>query len=408
MERVILGLLVAGSILVSPAQAARFKRECIVISGPVNLHESPGGKILRPIPDQSTMFAEELDSKTGDGWIRVRAFADRASKSIRCSNSEDGPDGPVSGWIPRPSRKEVTRAQAMEIDRLGFLQGWMSTSNDYSDPERAVAKVETTCGVFSRNARGQILSSVTQVFVPGAEIGKECLEGDDAVTCRWPVTGGADYTVCVTDDVQTKGAKSLGDKDRRKALADAANEARTHLAETLSEEFLKKVAAKYPEWIPLLMPHPKRNTDYVYDLALVPSAARAKFGFKDGKPKDRQVLVFYASLDDAVAGAPQLAFEYGDEVEFRKLPLNLRPAKDAPAWEDRPTLCLASSGGFIALNACRVLEEHPELVGSVDFRADPASTIEEDDMKKALGRLKSGVCCNWNDKKYIQLLPKKE
>jgi hypothetical protein len=406
----VVGLIVSAAWVSPAAHAYKFKRECIVITGPVDLRDAAGGKVVRSIPDGSTVFAEESVPKPEDGWLRVRSFRGQ-DKSIRCSHGDELPGSELSGWVPRSARKDLPRAEALEIDRLGLLQGWMSESGDYSSPDRAAAKVETVCGVFSRSPRRPVVTGVTQVFVAGAEIGKECVEGDDAVTCRVPQTGGTDYTVCLRSDVQTKSAKSLSAKDRRAMLEEAAKDARNRVNELVGDAFLAKVAAKYPNWLPLVAPHPKRNNDYIYDLALMPSAAKARFAFKDGKAKERQVLLFYASAEDAIAEKPTLAFEYGTEVEFRPLAQTLAPAHEprgGPAWEDRPSVCLASSGEFLSLNACRVLEDRSEWMWSVDFRQEPPASVEEDDMKKALGRLKSGVCCSWNDKKYIQLLPKKD
>lgn len=406
---VVVGLI---AVLLAPeALAYKFKKECIAVAGPVNLRDAAGGKIVQSIPDGSTMYAEESVPKPEDGWLRVRSYRGK-DKTIRCSNDDELPDAQITGWIPRSARKDLPLAQLLELDRLGFLQGWMSDSADYSSPDRAVAKVETVCGVFSRTSRDPHVSGVTQVFVAGAEIGKECVEGDDAVTCRVPQTGGADYTVCVEDDVQTKGAKSLGDKDRRAMLEEAAKDARGRVTELVGDAFVAKIATKYPSWMPFLLPHPKRDNDYVFDLALMPSAAKARFGYKDGKAKDRQILLFYTTPEAAFERKPTLAFEYGSEVEFRPLGQALvTPGRDSPPgqrWEDRPTLCLASADAFVALNACRVTEDGASFMWSIDFRGETISHVEEDDMKKALGRLKSGACCAWNDKKYIQLMPKKE
>ncbi|MBS1958257.1 MAG: hypothetical protein JST80_02175 [Bdellovibrionales bacterium] len=372
--------------------------ECIVVDAYAVLRQDPDGKILRSIPEYSTLNV----LKRKDGWIEVQSFQDK-NRIIRCANEEIGTKSEVSGWIKESMQKKMDFTESMKVDPLGMLMGHARLMENLGSHLGATLTKDASCGTyrFSQTDRSW-KDGAMKLFSKGAEVPGICASDDDAVACTQPDKDGEHATVCRKDDVETSKISSFGKSDRLKKISDLSKMLKPELEKVLGPEIIDAMTGAYPDWTALVVPHPLRDLDYLFDLDLIPWEMERGFAFGTEKYKKRKVWLFFATPKDALAQVPTLGFEGDSKIEFRRIPFALKDDDKKSRTDNRPVLCLAEGESFLALNACRPQSGLSYWIGSLDFRSSPPRAVDEDVMKRAVNALdKTTSCCEWNDEHYV-------
>jgi hypothetical protein len=351
------------------------------IDGPANLRAEPNGKIIESLPDLSTVWTD-YPWKTQGGWFQIR-FARLGLKSpIRCANPGDRVN---TGWI---------HVKNIKNDFLTELKGPLHTAMGLTDEvkfdwkssrERYSAKLKTTCICSQVDEEYHDAPSLEQhEYLSEEQLAGECVINKRFMACELPETAHSLITVCPLACLESKRLEKLTSEDRKKKLSEVAKPLQAKLRAKLGEPFIAALEAKYPNWLPLVIPHPKRNNEFYFDVQAISSWGRFPFTYQKEK-RVRALLIFFPNLDEAVAQKPAVAFEGNDgHVEFRSIPFSLRPTKKDGKDEAPPFFCIGSSGDLTALKACRVQNEITPEVGYgekpparnlIDFRTDPVKRL---------------------------------
>jgi hypothetical protein len=245
-------------------------------------------------------------------------------------------------------------------------------------------------------------------FLSGEQLPGECVVNKRFMSCELK-TSHSNYeeTVCPLTCLEIKIQPKLTNKDRNNKLNEAGKLLQTQLRTKLGDTFISELEKKYPDWIPLVVPHPKQNNDFLYELKPISSWGRFSFSYRK-IIKERSVLIFFTGTSDADAQRPTIAFEGNEShLEFRMIPFSIKPSKKDGMDEDPPFFCIGTSEELTVIKACRRQDEitpevgygeTPPLKSVIDFRPNPVTRMSVSDASSGLGNVETS-CCNSPSKK---------
>lgn len=377
-------LVLFASLWVSSARA-----ECIVIDGPANLRKEPKGEIIHSLPDLSTVWVNTAEEKK-EGWIPVH-FSISKSGKVLCSNDPDesGPDSEKNGWIAASNRKKASFNDLLKIDRLGAL--WSGASRDSAQTGYSASlKTACSCGAFQAPAHDR-MSGTMKSFTKGEKIRGECALKNGLVSCAFPYGDTRSITVCPSDCTDLKPLVKLSPEMRLSLVATARAQAIEQVKKLAPKTLLNSVESRFPKWVPLLVPHPKRLTEFTYDLELVPSCGAFEFPYET-ETKKRNVLLFFSDSEAVIQQTPMLAFEgKGNVIEYRKLPYSLKNSENHD--QEPPVFCMAHRKDFYALVGCRQQDEISVPIAYLNFIPETPIQIQKEIYEKALAQDEHDYSC---------------
>lgn len=368
---------------------------CVGIDGPANRRTQPNGKIVESLPSLSTVWTD-YPWKIQNSWFQIR-FARLSTKApIRCSNLGDRVN---VGWI---HVKNINNYFVPEfktaLDTVWDMKfDWKSNRSRYS------GKLNQTCVCAQTDSPYHDGGELNQLeFLSGDQLSGECVLNKRFMSCElYRAYSRSNRIVCPLTCLEVKIQPRLTSKDRNNKLIEVGKLLKTQLLTKLGESFMKELENKYPNWIPLVVPHPKQNNGFLYELNPISSWGRFVFSYQKVK-KERSVLIFFTSTSDAEAQKPAIAFEGNENhVEFRMIPFSIQPTKKDGMDEDSPFFCIGTSGELTVIKACRFQDEITPVVGYgetpplksvIDFRSHPVTRMSVSDALSGLG-IEETSCC---------------
>jgi hypothetical protein len=182
--------------------------DCVLVDGPANLRDGPNGKVIRSLPNDSSVQKIKSDGK----WVLINSFAKKTT--VRCYDNFD--ENGVNGWIHQSNLRPFSESKlfkAAPCDAMWGMVSRESVDKKLARKEATIKKKTCDCGSIYWSPTDRSSCEI-KTLTSGELLGQSCVVLREFIRCRsqLPEAVGGDRSdlVCPLECVDLKAISSVG------------------------------------------------------------------------------------------------------------------------------------------------------------------------------------------------------